>query len=88
MTQSVARPVVLVTGVGRTVGIGAGIARQLAASGWDIAFTWSCSSKWRKTGATGKDCSTISAFANESLAADLRECTRIQKRQVKLNNLG
>ncbi|WP_432876555.1 SDR family oxidoreductase [Kribbella sp. CA-245084] len=40
MTQSAARPVVLVTGVGRTVGIGAGIARQLAASGWDIAFSY------------------------------------------------
>jgi 3-oxoacyl-[acyl-carrier protein] reductase len=36
------RPVALVTGVGRTVGIGAGIARQLARSGWNIAFTfWS-----------------------------------------------
>jgi 3-oxoacyl-[acyl-carrier protein] reductase len=34
------RPVALVTGVGRTVGIGAGIARQLADSGWDIAFTF------------------------------------------------
>jgi 3-oxoacyl-[acyl-carrier protein] reductase len=34
------RPVVLVTGVGRTVGIGAGIARQLAASGWDVAFSY------------------------------------------------
>ncbi|MGW0228583.1 SDR family oxidoreductase [Actinopolymorpha singaporensis] len=34
------RPVALVTGVGRTVGIGAGIARQLAESGWDIAFTY------------------------------------------------
>lgn len=34
------RPVALVTGVGRTVGIAAGIARQLAASGWDIAFTY------------------------------------------------
>jgi 3-oxoacyl-[acyl-carrier protein] reductase len=35
-----ARPVALVTGVGRTAGIGAGIAAQLAASGWDIAFTY------------------------------------------------
>jgi 3-oxoacyl-[acyl-carrier protein] reductase len=34
------RPVALVTGVGRTAGIGAGIASQLAASGWDIAFTY------------------------------------------------
>jgi 3-oxoacyl-[acyl-carrier protein] reductase len=35
-----ARPVAIVTGVGRTIGIGAGIATQLAASGWDIAFTY------------------------------------------------
>lgn len=34
------RPVALVTGVGRTVGIGAAITRQLADSGWDIAFTY------------------------------------------------
>ena len=34
------RPVALVTGVGRTIGIGAGIAAHLAASGWDIAFTY------------------------------------------------
>jgi 3-oxoacyl-[acyl-carrier protein] reductase len=34
------RPVALVTGVGRTMGIGAGMARQLAESGWDIAFTY------------------------------------------------
>lgn len=39
-TESPARPLALITGVGRTVGIGAGIARQLAASGWDIAFTY------------------------------------------------
>ncbi|MBB5101060.1 SDR family oxidoreductase [Streptomyces spectabilis] len=37
---SAARPLALVTGVGRTVGIGGGIARRLAASGWDIAFTY------------------------------------------------
>ncbi|MBL1100300.1 SDR family oxidoreductase [Streptomyces coffeae] len=34
------RPLALVTGVGRTVGIGAGIACRLAMSGWDIAFTF------------------------------------------------
>jgi 3-oxoacyl-[acyl-carrier protein] reductase len=34
------RPVALVTGVGRTIGIGAGIVRQLASSGWDIAFSY------------------------------------------------
>ncbi|WP_411079776.1 SDR family oxidoreductase [Streptomyces sp. cmx-18-6] len=34
------RPIALVTGVGRSIGIGAGIARQLAASGWDVAFTY------------------------------------------------
>ncbi|SEG87597.1 3-oxoacyl-[acyl-carrier protein] reductase [Actinacidiphila yanglinensis] len=34
------RPVALVTGVGRSVGIGAGIARQLARAGWNIAFTY------------------------------------------------
>lgn len=30
----------LVTGVGRTAGIGAGVAARMAASGWDIAFTY------------------------------------------------
>lgn len=35
-----ARPVAVVTGVGRTVGIGAGIARRLARGGWDVAFSY------------------------------------------------
>lgn len=35
-----ARPVALVTGVGRSIGIGAGIARRLAESGWNVAFTY------------------------------------------------
>jgi 3-oxoacyl-[acyl-carrier protein] reductase len=33
------RPVALITGVGRPIGIGAGIARTLAAEGWDLALT-------------------------------------------------
>lgn len=32
------RPVVLVTGVGRPEGIGAGIAERLASDGWDVGF--------------------------------------------------
>jgi 3-oxoacyl-[acyl-carrier protein] reductase len=40
MTAPSGRPVALVTGVGRTVSIGAAIASQLAGSGWDIAFTY------------------------------------------------
>jgi 3-oxoacyl-[acyl-carrier protein] reductase len=38
--EAVRRPVALITGVGRTRGIGAGIARGLALAGWDIVFTY------------------------------------------------
>ncbi|MDQ4491827.1 SDR family oxidoreductase [Sinomonas sp. ASV486] len=34
------RPLALITGVGRTVGIGAGIARELARQGWDLALSY------------------------------------------------
>ncbi|GHG54511.1 short-chain dehydrogenase [Sinomonas cellulolyticus] len=34
------RPLALVTGVGREVGIGAGIARELARQGWDLALSF------------------------------------------------
>jgi len=34
------KPVALITGVGRSAGIGAGIAKQLADDGWDLALTY------------------------------------------------
>jgi 3-oxoacyl-[acyl-carrier protein] reductase len=74
------RPVALVTGVGRTAGIGAGIAAQLAASGWDIAFTyWTAYDermRWGiEEGATGAigDSLTSRGAAVAAIEADLAD---------------
>ncbi|WP_045744965.1 SDR family oxidoreductase [Actinoplanes rectilineatus] len=74
------RPVALITGVGRTVGIGAGIAAQLAASGWDIAFTyWSAYDQrmeWGvEAGATGAVTATLTRHGASvaAIEADLSD---------------
>ncbi len=69
------RPVALVTGVGRAVGIGAGIATQLAASGWDIAFTyWTAYDRrmaWgAEPGATDAISQAITGHGAETLAIE------------------
>ena len=40
MTQSLPRPIALITGASRKIGIGASIAATLAQAGWDIALTF------------------------------------------------
>jgi 3-oxoacyl-[acyl-carrier protein] reductase len=51
-----ARPVALVTGVGRKRGIGAGIGRKLASLGWDLALTyWSAYDKRMPWGRDGDE---------------------------------
>ena len=79
-TESPARPLALITGVGRTVGIGAGLALQLASSGWDIAFTYWNAYDARMTwgaepGATAKieGLLTERGAATAAIEADLAE---------------
>ncbi|MEU8260533.1 SDR family oxidoreductase [Micromonospora sp. NPDC048999] len=76
------RPTALITGVGRTIGIGAGIASQLAASGWDIAFTfWAAYDErmnWGiEAGATDAitQALTASGAAVAAIEADLTDTT-------------
>ncbi|MET4780200.1 SDR family oxidoreductase [Glaciihabitans sp. UYNi722] len=51
--MSDSRPVVLLTGLGRRIGIAAGIAERLAADGWDIAFVYSSHYDDRANGGAG-----------------------------------
>lgn len=60
------RPSALITGVGRSVGIGAGIARRLAESGWDIAFTY-----W--TPYDARMAWGVQPGASEAIASDLAD---------------
>ena len=74
------RPVVLVTGVGRTVGIGAAIALRLAEHGWDVATTyWPGYDERMPWGRQDDDPQTIAAALAErgartlSVSADLSD---------------
>jgi len=68
--ENTARPIALVTGVGRSVGIGAGIALRLARDGWDVATTyWSDYDDRMPWGRQPHDVESITATLREAGAA-------------------
>jgi 3-oxoacyl-[acyl-carrier protein] reductase len=74
------RPVALVTGVGRTVGIGAGIARELAAAGWNLAISFWTPYDARMTWGVEQDATeaieaelAVHGAATAAIAADLAD---------------
>ena len=65
------RPIAMITGVSRKIGIGAAIARTLASQGWDIAFTY-----WEPYDESmpwGRNESDVSDIAKEIKAVNARE---------------
>ncbi|HWS37916.1 MAG TPA: SDR family oxidoreductase [Actinoplanes sp.] len=69
------RPVALVTGVGRTVGIGAGIASRLAESGWNVAITYWSGYDERMTWGVeaGAPDAIVKPFGGVAIEADLTD---------------
>jgi len=54
------RPIAIITGASRKIGIGAAIAKKLAESGWDIAITyWQQYDKSMEWGSDSKDLDSI-----------------------------